>query len=240
MVAAHHRPIPYQTTEAGDILIDSTFGNPYHHNETIPGSLLNLLTVILPIAIFGTLGILFGPRGDMHAAVCSFILAMAMKIFVVACIKNYAGYFRPSFYNMCQFNEETLVCDDETTSARESFPSGHAATALASMTLVSLFLLGKVRGGTRQRGVSEAATEAKPVDDVDDIMWTPTLIEKPLALLAISPIFLGMFIASSRVRDNWHHPADVICGGIIGMGCSMFAHGLWYVICSRPDVFIRK
>jgi membrane-associated phospholipid phosphatase len=129
---------------------------------------------------------------------------------------------------MCQFNEDTMLCYDETTSARESFPSGHAATALASMTLVSLFLLGKVRGGTRQRGISEAATDAKPVDDVDDIMWTPTLIEKPLALLAISPIFLGMFIASSRVRDNWHHPADVICGGIIGMGCSMFAHGLWY------------
>lgn len=231
LVEAHQRPIPFQTTNTGDALIDLTFANPYHHNETIPGSLLDLLTVWLPMTLFWSLGNFFGPRGDFHATLCMFLLAMAMKIFVVACIKNYAGYLRPSFYDMCHFNADTVQCDDETTSARESFPSGHAATALSSMTLVSLFLLGKVRGAMRQRGVSAKAAIAVSrtnEDAVDDALWMPSLIEKPLALLAVSPMFLGMFIASSRVRDNWHHPADVLCGGVIGIGCAMFAHGLWY------------
>lgn len=206
-------------------MIDLTFANPYHHNETIPGSLLALLTVCIPIAIFFIVGNCLGPRGDFHAVLCMYLLAMASKIFVVAIMKNYAGYFRPSFYNMCQFNKDTLVCDDETTSARESFPSGHAATALSSMTMVALFLLGKVRGGTRQRGVS-----AKPLtaEAIQDCIWTPSLLEKPLAVLAVSPMVLGIFIATSRVRDNWHHPADVICGGIIGIACALFAHSLWF------------
>lgn len=224
LVEAHERPIPIQTTSTGENLIDLTFANSYHHNETIPGSLLNLLCVIFPISVFAVLGIFLGPRGDTHAAICMYLLAMGTKIFVVACIKNYAGYFRPSFYNMCQFNPDTLVCDDETTSARESFPSGHAATALSSMTLLALFLLGKVTGGTRQRGIK---ADRHGQDHHDDV-WTPSLISKVLAVAAASPVFLGMFIATSRVRDNWHHPADVLCGGIIGACCALFAHSLWY------------
>ena len=125
------------------------------------------------------------------------------------------------------------MCNDETTSARESFPSGHAATALSSMTLLALFLLGKVRGATRQRGLSAAVAHinrnsADHIFHDDCIIWAPSLISKVLAVLAVSPVCLGMFIATSRVRDNWHHPADVVCGGIIGACCALFAHGLWY------------
>lgn len=221
-MAAHHRPIPIQTTSTGEALIDLTFANDYHHNETIPGSLLNLLCVVFPISVFAAFGILLGPQGDTHAAVCAYILTMGSKIFVVACIKNYAGYLRPSFYNMCQFNPETLLCDDETTSARESFPSGHAATALSSMTLLALFLLGKVRGGIKQRGL-----KAERRGDPHDEIWTPSLPLKVLAVASVAPVFLGMFIASSRVRDNWHHPADILCGGVIGAACAVFAHSLW-------------
>lgn len=222
LVEAHHRPIPIQTTSTGEALIDLTFANDYHHDETIPGSLLNLLCVIFPISVFAGMGIFLGPRGDIHAAICMYVLTMGSKIFVVACIKNYAGYFRPSFYNMCQFNSETLLCDDETTSARESFPSGHAATALSSMTLLALFLLGKVRGGLQQRGVKADCR------DLDDAIWNPSLPSKVLAVASASPVFLGMFIATSRVRDNWHHPADILCGGVIGASCALFAHSLWY------------
>jgi membrane-associated phospholipid phosphatase len=231
IVDKHERPIPYQVVQ-DQTLIDMTFGNDYHHNETIPGSLLNLICVVFPMCVFG-LGILFGPLGDYHAALCSYLLAMGSKIFIVACLKNYAGYLRPNFYSMCQFQPDKFVCDDETTSARESFPSGHAATALSSMTLLALFLLGKVRGATRHRGLSAAVAHANSIHadhniHDDCIVWTPSFISKVLAVLAVSPVCLGMFIATSRVRDNWHHPADVVGGGIIGACCALFAHRLWY------------
>ncbi|CAB9524536.1 phosphatidic acid phosphatase type [Seminavis robusta] len=221
LIPSHQRPIPIQTIGDGEALIDLTFDNEYHQNETVPGSLLAILCVGIPFVLFALMGTFLGPRGDAHAALCSYLLAMALKIFAVACIKNYAGYLRPNFYNMCQFNSKTLVCDDETTSARESFPSGHAATALSSMTLVALFFLGKVRGGTRQRGVMLVN------DDPWSIIWTPSLVSKLLAVLAVSPIMFGMLIAASRVRDGWHHPADVVCGGVVGVGCALFAHSLW-------------
>jgi diacylglycerol diphosphate phosphatase / phosphatidate phosphatase len=204
-------------------LIDLTFGNDYHHNETIPGSLLTMLCFYLPVSVFAVFSMLLGPQGDLHAAMCAYIFAMASKIFVVACLKNYAGYLRPNFYDMCKFNPETLLCDDETTSARESFPSGHAATALSSMTVLSLYLLGKVCGGIKQRGVKEVRGD--PREEV----WTPSLPLKMLAVLSVGPVVLGMFIATSRVRDNWHHPADVLCGAVIGAACALFAHTLWQV-----------
>ena len=191
--------------------------------------MLNLLCVLFPILVFWILGNFVGPLGDTHAALCMYLLTMGMKIFVVECIKNYAGYLRPSFYNMCQFNPATLVCDNENTSARESFPSGHAATALSSMTLLSLYLLGKVVGGTKQRGIVVGLRNAAvPLLDHDNyFIWTPSLLSKALSVFAIAPIGLGMFIATSRVRDNWHHPADILCGGIIGACCALFAHSLW-------------
>jgi len=89
IVDQYVRPIPYQVVD-NQTLIDLTFGNDYHHNETIPGSLLNLICVVFPMCVFG-LGIIFGPLGDYHAALCSYLLAMGLKIFVVACTKSYAG-----------------------------------------------------------------------------------------------------------------------------------------------------
>jgi diacylglycerol diphosphate phosphatase / phosphatidate phosphatase len=226
-VPAYHRPVPHQTTADGQALIDLTFANEYHPNETIPGSLLNILCVWIPIGLFALMGVFLGPRRDFHAALCSYLLTMGMKIFAVACIKRYSGYLRPSFYNMCQFNPDTQLCDDESTSARESFPSGHAATALSSMTLLTLFLLGKVRGGSLQRGVKLVTDD--PMWDA--VVWTPSSLSKLLAVMSLWPIGLGMFIATSRVRDNWHHPADVVCGSIVGASCALFAHSLWYVHC---------
>lgn len=136
---------------------------------------------------------------------------------------------------MCEFNNETFACDAAGTSARKSFPSGHAATAMASMALLALYFFGKVRGGFKQRGVSASKCNCNCayhashlLSSPDDIIWCPNLFVRILAVLAVSPVFLGIYIACSRVRDNWHHPADVVAGMLLGASTAIFSHSLFY------------
>ena len=44
-------------------------------------------------------------------------------------------------------------------------------------------------------------------------------------LLALCPLMLAFWIASSRVRENDHHPADVVFGAFIGSGWA--THPKW-------------
>ncbi len=55
------------------------------------------------------------------------------------------------------------------------------------------------------------------------------LLWKKIAFLfAIGgPLFLSTFVAASRVHDNWHHPADVVAGALIGATCALVAYHLW-------------
>jgi membrane-associated phospholipid phosphatase len=80
------------------------------------------------------------------------------------------------------------------------------------MTLLSLFFFGKV-------GIHRCIKSAKPI---------PVLIKRRcLFVISGLPLMLAIFIASSRVHDDMHHPADVVAGAIIGMSCAIFGHGLW-------------
>jgi membrane-associated phospholipid phosphatase len=49
-----------------------------------------------------------------------------------------------------------------------------------------------------------------------------------LYLASFLPILLAFFISASRVHDFWHHPADIVAGSTIGIGCAFIAHGMWY------------
>jgi membrane-associated PAP2 superfamily phosphatase len=48
---------------------------------------------------------------------------------------------------MCEFNKETLQCEMDNRhhmdESRKSFPSGHAGLAFGSMTVMTVFFLGK-------------------------------------------------------------------------------------------------
>jgi membrane-associated phospholipid phosphatase len=57
----------------------------------------------------------------------------------------------------------------------------------------------------------------------------PSVLTKLHALVALLlPISLALWIAASRVRNHFHHPADVVTGGLLGYICAQAATRLWY------------
>jgi len=205
----HERPIPYQVlNNSGDVVLEFDLNHDYVYpeNQTIPVGLLFSSCFYIPLTLLPLFGIFAGRRYDAHAIVCVFLMSSALSDIISALIKLYVGRLRPNFYNMCEFNTESLQCegDDEyNTEARKSFPSGHSTMAFSAYTVIILFLLGK------------AQTVKKPYK------------KKVLSIFAAFPITYAFFVAASRVRDNWHHPSDVIAGSCIGFLCAFFSYSLW-------------
>jgi hypothetical protein len=44
----------------------------------------------------------------------------------------------------------------------------------------------------------------------------------------IVPLSYGMFVAASRLVDNWHHPSDILAGTMIGVGSASLAYHIFY------------
>lgn len=43
-------------------------------------------------------------------------------------------------------------------------------------------------------------------------------------IFCILPIFIAVFISSSRIHDNYHHISDVVCGSVIGIGFALLVY----------------
>jgi diacylglycerol diphosphate phosphatase / phosphatidate phosphatase len=197
--------------------------NQSNKASQFPGPLADTLTVYVPLAFFWLVGNFFGPKGDAHAISSMYLLAMALKIFVVESAKNYAGEIRPTFFSVsCDFNSTRLDCgpDGPDIWGYESFPSGHAATAMTAATIWSMYDVGKIVGLSRQW------------QHLNQRYWAPSCLVKVLLILACTPMLLGMYISISRFVDDQHHPADVLAGMLLGVGTALLAHPLYY-----PSIF---
>ena len=199
-----------------EVVLGAAFNRPFH-KESFPGPIADGFNVRLPLSIYWLVGNFLGPPGDGHAAFCVYFLAIGLKILLVEAIKDYVGYWRPYFFSRCDFNTTTLQCDglDNVKEGElwQSFPGGHAATAMCSMTVLTLYLVGKVVGSTRRRNKH---------------IWAPSFLVKLAVLLAASPLVLGFVVAASRIRDEWHHPADVLAGMGLGTTTALLSHTLYY------------
>ena len=91
-------------------------------------------------------------------------------------------------------------------SGRKSFPSGHSAHAFCFASLLTLSLLRHLALSVASRG---------------ETGWA-----RFLRAAALAPGTLALFVAASRVHDNWHHPADVVAGSAIGGAVAAMAHRL--------------
>jgi len=224
-IQLNEREIPYQLTENGDVLLNMYINNPYGYDgngaETIPGWLLLVLVLLLPLIMITVLGIRSRIKYDLHSSLCAFWFTFGSTLVITNTSKLYCGYFRPNFYSYCEFDTDTLECDSDTENQRESFPSGHASISMCTMTLLTLLFLGKIGlHQNHQIRISSAEHRAS----------TSSLYVKKrlLSILSALPVCLGIFISLSRVHDNFHHPADIVGGGMIGIGCALFSYGLWY------------
>ena len=107
-----------------------------------------------------------------------------------------------------------------------TYVSGHSSHSACWATLLTLCLL---------RRAAAAILERAPVR------------RRALYLLVFVPAPIALFVAASRVHDNWHHPADVVCGVMLGALCASLveramwvAHGVEAAAAAREQQWERK
>lgn len=209
----HLRDIPYQLTANQDVILDQYINRPLIEQETIPDWLLLLLSFLFPLILLVVCGAVSKIKHDLHSSVCALFFSMGSTMFITSFVKLYVGYFRPNFYEYCDFSGDTFECGQNDDNTRMSFPSGHASSSFCSMTLLTLLFFGKV-------GIHRCTKER--------ISMSAVMKKRCLSVLSAAPLLLATFVAVSRVHDDMHHPADVVAGAVIGMSCAVFGHGLWY------------
>jgi membrane-associated phospholipid phosphatase len=248
------RDVQYQVTQNGlDTILNLTYNNSLiaRASQTIPTRLLYLIGLIVPCTFVAVGSVLYGwstkrhwklfqddlwqwssPATtllDGHSAICMLLIANGSNSFFTEFIKRYVGYFRPNFYQMCEFdmengNNECLVDEQD---GRKSFPSGHASLSFCGMLCLGLYLTGKV-GLFHQWQPHRLRSFLS--GNISTSLATP-IRKKFLALACLGvPLMLATFVAASRVHDNYHHPADVITGAVIGSSCAWISYHLWCVL----------
>lgn len=211
------RDVPYQATVNGDVLFDLYLNRDFE-DETISDWLLVCICLLLPFVTVLLFAYKFGKKYDLHCSACCFLFAFGSNEFITSFVKLYVGYWRPNFYSFCGITEDYLDCNSEEP--RKSFPSGHASSSFCGMTLFTIYFLGKL-------GFYSICLTAEQNENVKSTAFL-LLKKRLLNMVATLPMFLAVFIAASRVHDNFHHPADIVAGSLIGMFCAVFSYGLWY------------
>mmetsp|Transcript_2970 Transcript_2970/g.4163 ORF Transcript_2970/g.4163 Transcript_2970/m.4163 type:complete len:326 (+) Transcript_2970:62-1039(+) len=257
LMPVHEHNIPYQELDVDDNGINVVINLTYNLRElsSIFSDAALVVVIILAYFLQLILSLTIGSRGDGHRTSCVHILAVGINLFVTEIMKRYVGYFRPHFYNSCQFNTDTLACDNEVEDARKSFPSGHASTSFCSMALITLYLRRRFGISTTIHDfqLKRCSTNSNPMDisghssqrgdtlvdehDTVKVQYKfkmPTRTQKAISVLCLSPMVLSYIIAGSRVVDNHHHPADIVCGAVLGTSLAMYFDGIWF----HPVVFL--
>lgn len=147
---------------------------------------------------------------DSQTAACGLISAIGSSEGATQLLKLLIQRRRPNFFNLCEFNPQTLQCTaapSRIIEANFSFPSGHSSLACCGMTYMVWFLLGKV-------------------------VSSPSLSMSSKRILAIASCLIpwtwAFFVGATRIIDYWHHPSDVVAGLLLGGICSTIAFHVWY------------
>jgi len=158
------------------------------------------LSIAVPVVIFALWQFHHRSFHDFHHAVLGVLEAWAITIFFTEWIKEACGKYRPYWNN-----------DMEGDDGRKSFPSGHASTAFATMTFLSLWMAGKMYLFSRSGGH----------------IWQTFIV--------MIPIIAAIIVAVSRVRDYVHDFVDILAGAILGAALGMFHYFLKY-----PSLFSKR
>lgn len=216
-VPLHKRYLHYQILQStGEVVYDSTHMAPAPDHQSVPTQLLIVLAVFLPLGI--QLGLVFYWHHRMasvatatittslpqhtssNTTLCIYCVAIGVTSFATGFVKNYCGYLRPSYYDLCGVNDDDCGAD-----AHRSFPSGHASLSFCGLYLLTLYI-------RRNWGTG------------------PQPQHRLIAMAGlIFPMGLATFIAASRVVDNKHFPADVVGGAVLGLMVAQYCDGVWNI-----------
>lgn len=109
-----------------------------------------------------------------------------------------------------------------------SFPSGHACAAFAGFGFLALYLNAKfgVLGHKPRVPVKEDSEPGDRVQvSVEEVKGVHhARVSHWKLVLFVAPILVAVVIAASKVRDMWHHPIDVVFGGLVGTLFALMAY----------------
>jgi diacylglycerol diphosphate phosphatase / phosphatidate phosphatase len=219
------RPIPFQLLNTGEYVRNLSY-NEIFDGETVPDALLIVVAVVIPLLVQLLSSKVLGERGDVHATVCIYLVALGLTQMTTGLLKMYCGYLRPIFYSICEPDQDYESCTGDTGSSesyRRSFPSGHASTSFCGLTLLTLFIHTRFGVPSLQRKLlsATATTPSSRPSNLDPFK------HRSISIVSLIPMGIALFIAASRVVDNKHFPADVVAGSVLGASIANFVHGLW-------------
>eukprot|EP00967_Tisochrysis_lutea_P028133 scaffold32710_cov33-Tisochrysis_lutea.AAC.1 len=208
----------------------------------------------------------WGGHHELWHVLSAGLLGSGLAHFLTECLKKYCGYLRPNFYAACQFDDTVKACVDEVLDLRHSFPSGHSSSSMVAGVLVCLYLLRirHMLAEASLRSSSCKASPFESSIDLSNVVTVPPVSSATadargavqgghtpvrsntthhtecarhlLAVGALLPVILALWVASTRVHDNKHHPADVVAGAVLGAACATFAFSVCFS--SRRPMYI--
>ncbi|CAH0402173.1 unnamed protein product [Chilo suppressalis] len=174
----------------------------------VPPWAMVVIIVIVPLIILSLSYILTGKHEDTVQSLLAWTLALTINALITESTKLIVGRPRPDFFYRCfPTGKWSFHCNSnmrDVIEGRKSFPSGHSSFAFCSMGYLSLWLCGKLRVLSWNRG------------------------EVLRILACLMPMMLATVVAISRVCDNHHHWEDITVGSVLGFASSYFCYRQYY------------
>jgi diacylglycerol diphosphate phosphatase/phosphatidate phosphatase len=199
---------------------DATLANPWAKTETVSVPVLMCIAYLIPLVVVTAVQLWFCRpktgwpwRHDTHHFALTLLGATGLTILVTGSAKRYVGFYRPSYYSLVQ---DDKLSEHEKIDGRQSYPSGHASLAFASMVTLCLYLLGKTRA----------------------VAGGPGQLVKVLG--CVSFVGLALFVACSRIVDYRHHPADVNAGAMLGSAVAALYYHIYFPPVWQSDAHVPR
>lgn len=177
--------------------ITSDINNP-KRSTTIPYNFLCIYTFGVGAFITICIWSMFHRDYTLSSVLASYYFALSFTLFVSSCIKHLVGRPRPDTVAVCGLDGSYLACSGVLSGSQlydqfHSFPSGHAAEAMAVGIFMTLL--------------------------ISDVWVSGSMIS---AMLKMAPVIWALFVGVSRIWDRAHHVDDVIAGLFLGAVVGFF------------------
>ena len=176
----------------------------------------------------------FSVNFNPHRTISVYLAGVGITLLLTNAIKLYVGYLRPIFYDVCVPDDEYETCTSgDDNSARQSFPSGHSSLSFCGLGLYSCYLEQRFGVSSWRETPAQHQHSSIPYSETDrrsDQMVSGSyiiMLARLSSILSRTPLLLAGFIATSRIVDNHHFPADVVGGSVLGLSIALWIHSIW-------------